>query len=66
MVRMQYSLARELKMTRAELVRSMSVREFIDWIAYFRLEQEDIRRRNEQAEDQRQAQEALRSMGGRF
>jgi hypothetical protein len=59
MVRFQYSLARELGKTRAELVRSMSTSEFIGWIAYFKLEQEDQKRQAEDAEDRARAQQML-------
>lgn len=61
-VRFQYSLARELGRTRRELLRTMSVTEYIDWIAYFKLEQEDQRRQMEDAEDRVKAQQALRSL----
>lgn len=63
MIRFQYSLARELGRTREELVRSMSMREFIDWLAFFTLEQEDRKRAMQDAEDKAKAQSALRSMG---
>lgn len=62
MVRFQYSLARELRKTHSELIREMSVREFIDWIAFFALEQEDQQRRMEDAEDRARAQQALRHL----
>ena len=64
MVRFQYSLAPELRMTRAELVRVMSLSEFIDWIAYFQLEQEDQKRQAEDAEDRQRAQRVARQMAG--
>ncbi len=51
MVRFQYSLARELGMTRSELIRRMSIAEIIDWMAFFKLEQEDQKRASERAED---------------
>lgn len=62
MARFQYSLARELGMTRAELVHRMSVSELIDWMAFFRLEQEDQRRESERAEDRATAQQVMRGM----
>lgn len=64
MVRFQYSLARELRMTRAELVRRMSVRELVEWIAFFRLEQEDAQRAREDADDRARAQQLARQMAG--
>jgi hypothetical protein len=66
MVRFQYSLARELKMTRAMLIRTMSVTEFIDWIAFYRLEQDDQRRERERVEDEATARRTVQSMGGSF
>ena len=64
MVRFQFSLARELKMTRAELTERVSMREFIDWIAYFTIEQEDQRRSTEEAQDRARAQQMARQMAG--
>lgn len=64
MVRFQYSLARELKKTRAELLRDLSTVEFIDWIAFYRLEAEDQQRQREDAEDRAKAQQAVRQMTG--
>lgn len=62
MVRFQYSLARELGMTRAELVRRMSVTELLDWMAFFKLEQEDQKREMDRAQDRATAQQMVRSM----
>jgi hypothetical protein len=42
----------------------MSTAEFIDWMAYFRIEQEDMKRERERLEDQQRAQQSLRSMSG--
>lgn len=64
MVKFQYSLARELGMTRARLIREMSTRELIDWIAYFTIEQEDQTRAREVAEDRAKAQQMARQMAG--
>lgn len=64
MARFQFSLARELRMTRAELLRTMSMSEYIGWMAFFTLEQEDSRRAREDAEDRAQAQQAARRMAG--
>lgn len=64
MVRFQYSLARELGMTRSELLKRMSMREFVDWIAYFKIENEDQRRAQEDAEDRARASQMARSMAG--
>ena len=61
-MRFQYSLARELGMTRADLIRRMSVSEIIDWVAFFRLERDDQRREMERAQDAATA----RQMAGRF
>lgn len=59
MERFQFSLARELGMTRAELIRRMSTRELVGWMAYFTLEQQDRQRATEDAEDRARAQQAL-------
>jgi hypothetical protein len=64
MVRFQYSLARELRRTRRELLRSMSTREFIEWIAFFQVEQEDQKRAMEDAQDRAHAQQVARQMAG--
>lgn len=64
MARFQYSLARELGMTRAELLRRMSVRELVEWIAFFKIEQEETQRAREDAEDRAKAQQMARSMAG--
>ena len=42
----------------------MSMREYIDWIAFFTLEQEDQKRAMEDAEDRRRAQQAVRQLMG--
>lgn len=45
-----FSLARELKIgTVAELQQRMSSRELAEWMAYFKLENEDNRRRESEA-----------------
>jgi len=44
----------------------MSVTELIDWIAFYRLEQDDQRREREKAEDQATARRTVQSMGGSF
>ena len=64
MVRFQYSLARELGRTRAELLRTMSTQELIEWCAYFTLEQEDQKRARDDAEDKARAQQIARQMSG--
>ena len=51
----EYMLARELHMTRAQLVHSMSGSEFAHWIAFFQLEQYEQRRQMKQAEGHRRA-----------
>lgn len=53
-------------MTRATLIRTMSVTEFIDWMAFFKLEQTDMNRARENAEDQATARRTVQSMGGSF
>mgnify|MGYP003581117805 CR=1 FL=1 len=65
MERFQFSLARELRMTRAELLRTMSTREYIKWIAFFQLEQEDQQRAMEDAQDRARAQQLAHQMSGR-
>lgn len=62
MARFQYSLARELGMTRADLVHRMSVSELIDWMAFYTLEQEDQRRASERAQDAATASQIVRGM----
>jgi hypothetical protein len=47
---------------RADLVRRMSVTELIDWVAFFKIEQEDQRRAQERAEDQATARSMARGM----
>lgn len=64
MERFQFSLARELKRTRAELLRTMSTREFIGWIAFYTLEQQDQQRAAEDAEDRAKAKQIARQMAG--
>jgi len=49
-------------MTRADLVKRMSVTEIIDWMAFFKMEQEDQRRERERAEDRATAQQMARGM----
>ncbi len=51
-------------MTRSELIRRMSVSEIIDWMAFFKLDQEDQRRAQESAEDQAEAKRQARGMAG--
>lgn len=63
-MRFQYSLARELRKTRADLLKTMSTREFIGWIAFFRLEQEDQQRSMEDAQDRAKAQQMARRLAG--
>lgn len=51
-------------MTRRELLSQMSIGEFIDWIAFFRLEQQDQEKARQDAEDRAQAQRVARQMSG--
>ncbi len=53
-------------MTRRRLIQTMSTAELIDWMAFFRLEQDDQRRAQERAEDDATARSAVRSLGGSF
>jgi len=53
-------------MTRATLIRTMSVSELVDWIAFYRIEQDDMRRERERSEDMATARRAVQSMGGSF
>ncbi len=62
MVRFQYSLARELGMTRAELIHRVSTQEIIEWMAFFKLEQEDQQRASERAEDAATARQMARGL----
>jgi hypothetical protein len=66
MARFQYFLARELGMTRSELLRRMSVRELVDWMAYYTLENADRERAQQDAEDRAKAQQMARSLAGGF
>ena len=49
-------------MTRADLLHRMSVSELIDWMAFFKLEQEDQKREMDKAQDRATAQQMVRSM----
>lgn len=51
-------------MSRRQLLRDMSTTEFIGWIAFFKLEQEDQKRAQEDAEDRAKAQRIARQMAG--
>jgi hypothetical protein len=42
----------------------MSTREFIEWIAFFQVEQEDQKRAMEDAQDRAHAQQVARQMAG--
>ena len=64
MVRFQYSLARELGMTHRQLLSDMSVPELVHWMAFFKLEQLDRERAQQDAEDKAAAQRALRGLRG--
>lgn len=64
MVRFQFSLAKELKMTRAELLERVSTSEFIEWIAFFTVENQDQERAIQRSQDQAQAKQAARRMAG--
>lgn len=50
-------------MTRAELLRRMSAREFAYWVAFYRLEQREQEQARQKAEDRAKAQRMSR--GGR-
>jgi len=51
-------------MTRSELIKRMSTSELIDWMAFFKIEQDDQRRARERAEDDAEAKRQARSMSG--
>jgi len=61
-IRMEFYLARELGMTRAELLRRMSAAEFAHWIAFYQIEAQERERSQQQAEDKARA----RAMAGRM
>jgi len=58
MLRMEFQLARELKMTHAEMVGRMSGNEFAHWIAFLQLEAHD----REQAQKRAQSRSAARKL----
>jgi hypothetical protein len=64
MVRFQYSLARELGMTHRQLVSTMTTRELIDWMAFYRLEHEERDKAKQAADDRMAEQQALRALRG--
>jgi hypothetical protein len=46
------------------LMKTVSISEFIDWIAFFRLEHEDQTRAQQDAEDRSRAQQMARQLSG--
>lgn len=46
-LRFQFRLARDLRMTRAELLRRMSAREYAEWAAFYTLEARELQARIE-------------------
>lgn len=54
-LRFEFSLARELGMTHAELLERMSGQEFAHWAAYFRIEGRENEERMSEAKNQGQA-----------
>ncbi len=48
-LRFQFRLARDLGMTRADLLRRMSAREYAQWVAFYTVEAKDQAARIEQA-----------------
>lgn len=52
-------------MTHAELMSRMSTTEYIHWLAFFKLEQEDHDRAMQAAQDKADAQNAMRKLAGR-
>ncbi len=63
-LRFEYFLARELKMTRAELLLRMSGDEFAHWIAFYQREQREQREAQERAQDKAEAMRMSRSVAG--
>ena len=48
-LRFYFSLARELRMTVREMLEKMSSKEMAYWMAYFRIENEEINRKTNEA-----------------
>jgi len=61
-LRFEYTLAKMLGMTRAELVARMSGSEFAHWVAYHILERRDEERAMRQARNRQQALQMSRSL----
>ncbi len=49
-------------MTRSRLIHTMSTQELIEWMAFYKLEQDDQKRAQERAEDAAAARQMTRSM----
>lgn len=64
MVRFEFHLARELRMTRAELCERISGAEFAYWMALYDLEAQERRRAQQDAEDKARARSLARSFRG--
>jgi hypothetical protein len=63
-LRFEYQLARELGMTHATLVASMSGNEFAHWIALYTLEHRERERDRKRAEAKGRARRMSKSIGG--
>ena len=61
-MRFEFFLARELKMTRAELNLRLSASEFAHWIAFYQLEQHEQEQARQRAQDRANAQRLSRDM----
>lgn len=56
-MRFEFQLARELKMTHAELIRRLSGSEFAYWIAFFQMEAHDQEQAHKRAANRSKAQQ---------
>ena len=63
-LRFEFVLARDLGMTRAELLLRMSGSEFAHWMALYQLEHREQQRAQQHAEDRAKAERMARSMRG--
>jgi len=63
-LRFEYQIARELGMTRAQLIASMSGNEFAHWIALYTIEHQERERERKRAEARSRAKRMSKSLGG--
>lgn len=59
-LKFEYMLARDLHMTRAELLERMSAREFAEWIAFYTLEVQEREQAQKRAENRARARRMSR------